>query len=165
MDADKTDHPKWWSNRFLKLPIWLWIAIATIGLMGSIGAGDDSTTTASNPTLSPGTSTSGTTLTPDTKPSQSTDDPTELNLAGGNDPEDFLMPNVVCMNLQEAQDEIQDHGVFLSRSVDLTGQNRSQLIDSNWIVLEQTPAPGTKVAEGEAVLGVVKIDESTRGIC
>lgn len=90
---------------------------------------------------------------------------TNVNIAGGNNPEDYLMPNVVCMNLQEAQDEIQDRGVFYSRSVDLSGQDRNQIIDSNWIVLEQTPAPGTKITEGDAILGVVKIGESTRGIC
>ena len=90
---------------------------------------------------------------------------TELSLAGGNDPEDFLMPDVVCMNLQEAQDEIQDRGVFLSRSQDLSGEDRSQLIDSNWIVLEQSPAPGTPIDEGDAVLGVVKIGEPTGGKC
>lgn len=97
--------------------------------------------------------------------SEVTQSTTELNLAGGNDPEDFLMPNVICMNLQEAQNEIQDHGVFYSRSQDLSGENRSQIIDSNWIVLEQTPAPGTKIGEGDAVLGVVKIGEPTNGIC
>ena len=57
---------------------------------------------------------------------------TNLNPLGGNDPEDFLMPNVVCMNLQEAQDEIQDHGVLYSKSKDASGRNRMQLNDSNW---------------------------------
>jgi len=94
-----------------------------------------------------------------------TESTTNLNIAGGNDPEDFLMPNVVCMNLQEAQDEIQDHGVFYSRSEDATGQGRMQIMDSNWIVIGQKPAVGTKIGEGDAVLSVVKIGESTRGIC
>lgn len=89
----------------------------------------------------------------------------EMNPFGGNDPEDFLMPDVVCMTLQEAQDEIQDHGVFLSRSEDATGQGRMQLIDSNWVVIGQSPKPGTKFGEGEALLRVVKIGESTGGIC
>ena len=47
------------------------------------------------------------------------------------------MPDVICMNLQDAQDEIQDHGVFLSGSVDATGQGRNQIIDSNWVVVDQ----------------------------
>ena len=91
--------------------------------------------------------------------------PNGVNPLGGSAPEDFLMPNVVCMNLQAAQDAIQDHGVFFSRSKDASGRNRSQLIDRNWIVIKQSPAPGKMIAEGDAVLSAVKIGESTGGIC
>jgi hypothetical protein len=83
----------------------------------------------------------------------------ELNLLGGDDPEDRLMPDVVCLDLQAAQDEIQDHGVFLSRSEDATGQGRRQLWDRNWVVVAQSPAAGEPIGEGEAVLSVVKDDE------
>ena len=69
------------------------------------------------------------------------------------------MPAVICLNLQEAQDEIQDHGVFLSRSEDATGNDRMQLNDSNWQVVAQYPDPGTPIGEGEAVLSVVKYGE------
>jgi beta-lactam-binding protein with PASTA domain len=69
------------------------------------------------------------------------------------------MPDVVCMNLQKAQNEIQDHGVFLSKSVDATGKGRRQLVDSNWIVVSQIPEPGEKIGERDAVLSVVKTDE------
>jgi hypothetical protein len=87
----------------------------------------------------------------------STDD--GLNPLGGDDPEDKLMPDVVCMNLQDAQDEIQDHGVFFSKSEDATGEGRRQIRDSNWIVVAQEPEPGEPVGEREAVLSVVKTDE------
>lgn len=73
------------------------------------------------------------------------------------------MPNVVCMNLQAAQNKIQAAGVFFSRSKDATGAGRRQLVDSNWVVIAQTPAAGSPVAEGEAVLSVVKIGEE--GAC
>ena len=56
--------------------------------------------------------------------------------------EDALMPNVVGMNLQDAQDLIQEHGVFLSLSEDATGQDRNQFIDSNWVVVGQNIEPG-----------------------
>ncbi len=69
------------------------------------------------------------------------------------------MPDVVCMGLQAAQDEIQDHGVFFSRSEDATGEGRMQIMDSNWIVVDQMPAPRSPIGEGEAILYVVKIDE------
>jgi len=88
-----------------------------------------------------------------------------VNPLGGHAPEDFLMPNVVCMNLQEAQDEIQDHGVFFSRSKDASGRNRSQFLDRNWVVVKQSPAPGKKIGEGDAMLSAVKIGESTGGRC
>lgn len=76
-----------------------------------------------------------------------------------------LMPNVVCMNLQAAQDEIQKYGVFFSRSSDATGMNRMQLFDRNWVVIKQSPKAGQPVTELEAVLSVVKIGESTGGVC
>lgn len=70
------------------------------------------------------------------------------------------MPNVVCMNLQDAQDRIQaETPVFYSSSFDATGQDRSQIVDSNWIVVSQTPEPGTPIGEGDANLGAVKYGE------
>lgn len=71
------------------------------------------------------------------------------------------MPRVVCMNLQDAQDTIQNAGVFFSRSEDATGQGRRQVLDRNWIVVAQTPTAGSPVDEGEAVLSVVKIGEDS----
>ena len=70
-----------------------------------------------------------------------------------------LMPDVRCMDLQYAQDTIQDAGVWLSRSVDATGEGRMQVMDRNWTVVAQTPAPGTPIGEGEALLSVVKDNE------
>ncbi|MGC4960870.1 PASTA domain-containing protein [Gordonia sp. DT101] len=74
--------------------------------------------------------------------------------------EPAIMPDVVCMNLQDAQNKIQDAGVFFSRSTDATGRGRSQILDRNWIVVAQTPDPGTPIGEGDAVLSAVKIGES-----
>lgn len=70
-----------------------------------------------------------------------------------------VMPDVMCQNLQDAQDEIQRAGVFFSRSDDASGQARSQVIDRNWVVVAQTPAAGESVGEMEAILSVVKTDE------
>jgi hypothetical protein len=49
--------------------------------------------------------------------------------------------------------------VFFSRSHDATGRDRMQLLDSNWQVVAQTPAPGTPIGELEAVLDVVEFGE------
>ncbi|TCN49852.1 hypothetical protein EV641_114135 [Rhodococcus sp. SMB37] len=70
-----------------------------------------------------------------------------------------IMPNVVCMDLQAAQDTIQAAGVFYSRSVDATGEGRAQVWDRNWVVVEQSPSAGAVIGEGDAVLSVVKEDE------
>ncbi|MFI1463235.1 PASTA domain-containing protein [Nocardia carnea] len=69
------------------------------------------------------------------------------------------MPDVVCMNLQDAQDRIQAAGVFFSRSEDATGAGRRQVMDRNWVVVAQTPAAGVPIGEADAVLSVVKIGE------
>lgn len=70
-----------------------------------------------------------------------------------------VMPEVICMDLQSAQNKIQDNGVFFSRSEDATGKARQQLWDRNWIVVAQRPAAGEPIGEGDAVLSVVKKGE------
>jgi hypothetical protein len=70
-----------------------------------------------------------------------------------------LMPDVVCLDLQSAQNAIQGVGVFFSRSVDATGNGRMQINDSNWLVVAQDPLPGTPIGEGDAVLAVIKFGE------
>ena len=76
-------------------------------------------------------------------------------------PAEPLMPDVMCMNLQDAQDLIQEQGVVLSLSQDATGQDRMQVLDSNWQVVGQFPVPGTPIDEGDAMLDVVKYGESS----
>lgn len=99
-------------------------------------------TTTAPPSTAPPTTAAPTTAPPTTPPPAS------------------IMPDVVCMNLQAAQDHIQEvTDVFYSRSEDATGQGRSQIVDSNWIVVGQTPEAGTPIGEGDAVLSVVKTDE------
>ncbi len=75
---------------------------------------------------------------------------------------DFVMPDLGGSDLQSAQDAVQELGVFYSVSHDLLG-SRNQVIDSNWIVCDQSVAPGERVtgdAEGQLDFGVVKREES-----
>lgn len=78
---------------------------------------------------------------------------------------DFVMPNLVSANLQDAQNEMQRLGVFFTISHDMTG-NRNQLLDANWQVCEQTPAAGVAVQglakdwEAKIDFGAVKLEES-----
>jgi hypothetical protein len=74
---------------------------------------------------------------------------------------DFLMPDLVGIDLQTAQDTVQANGVFFSVSHDLLG-TRNQVVDSNWIVCDQNVAPGQQVTgdvEGQIDFGVVKRGE------
>lgn len=115
---------------------------------------DPTTTESTSSTTSTTVATTTTTEAPTT-----TEPPPERNLLGGDDPEDRLMPDVVCFDLQAAQDEVQDHGVFFSRSEDASGDGRRQLWDRNWVVVDQDPAPGTPIGEGDAIFYVLKDDE------
>jgi hypothetical protein len=69
------------------------------------------------------------------------------------------MPDVVCLDLQTAQDLIQDQGVFFSKSVDASGQGRRQIIDSKWVVVAQNIQVGAPIDEGKVILTVSKEDE------
>ena len=55
------------------------------------------------------------------------------------------LPDVVGMNLQEAQDTLQAAGFYLISDRDATGQGRFQVFDRNWVVTQQKPAGGRKV--------------------
>jgi PASTA domain len=82
--------------------------------------------------------------------------------SGGDRNVNFTMPSVVGMDLQDAQDLMQDNGVLYSTSHDLLG-TRMQVLDSGWQVCTQTPAAGTQVTgnvEGRIDFGVVKRGES-----
>lgn len=75
-------------------------------------------------------------------------------------PETFIMPNVIGMNLQLAQDLLQSKGSYLVDQEDFKGLGRFQLIDSNWKVCSQAPAAGKRVLTSTLVtLSSVKLSE------
>ena len=78
-------------------------------------------------------------------------------------PASWVMPDLVGQTLQDAQNAIQsltDNGIFFTGSKDATGQNRSQVIDSNWMVCSQSVAAGTAITAGTRIeFGAVKLDE------
>lgn len=72
----------------------------------------------------------------------------------------FVMPRVVGMNLQLAQDLLQSKGSYGLFQEDHKGLNRFQVLDSNWKVCKQSPAPGKKVSTSNIVtLSSVKLTE------
>jgi beta-lactam-binding protein with PASTA domain len=73
-----------------------------------------------------------------------------------------VVPAVICMDLQKAQDALRKAGFYRLRSVDGLGQNRFQALDRNWVVIDQSVAAGTSPgALTEIVLTVVKYGEPT----
>jgi beta-lactam-binding protein with PASTA domain len=72
------------------------------------------------------------------------------------------VPNVVCKDLQSAQDTLQAAGFFNLGSEDATGQGRQQLVDRNWVVVGQSVAPGDRPDRGTHItLSAVKFGEPT----
>jgi len=72
----------------------------------------------------------------------------------------FVMPDLVGMNLQYAQDTLQSLGSYLMDQEDATTLDRFQVLDSNWQVCRQDPLPGEEVpVETIVTLWSVKLDE------
>ena len=75
--------------------------------------------------------------------------------------ETFVMPKLVGVNLQLAQDTLQSKGSYLMDQKDHKGLSRLQIFDSNWKVCAQSPAAGKKVPTSTiVVLSSVKLSES-----
>ncbi|MER7573629.1 hypothetical protein [Streptomyces sp. NPDC126514] len=76
------------------------------------------------------------------------------------DPETATLPDLVGQDLQAAQDEAQAAGFYLLDDQDASGQNRLQIMDRNWTVCSQEPAPGTHPTDTLVTLNAVKDDET-----
>lgn len=73
----------------------------------------------------------------------------------------FIMPNVIGMNLQFAQDLLQSKGSYLMDQTDAKGLGRIQIIDSNWKVCKQAPSAGQRISTATIVtLASVKLIEN-----
>jgi hypothetical protein len=73
-----------------------------------------------------------------------------------------VLPDVVCMDLQAAEDRLQQAGFANVRSTDGSGQARMQIIDRNWVVTAQSPPAGRRPPAGtRVVLTSVKHGEPT----
>jgi hypothetical protein len=73
--------------------------------------------------------------------------------------EAFKMPGLVGM--MDAQDKLQSLGSYMLDQQDATGLDRMQVLDSNWKVCSQDPAPGARVPSSATVsLASVKLSES-----
>lgn len=76
-------------------------------------------------------------------------------------PNDSVLPDVIGMDLQSAQDTLQAHDYRHLESIDDTGRGREQRWDRNWIVVDMSPEPGSRTpAAYEITLFVVKDGEA-----
>jgi hypothetical protein len=74
--------------------------------------------------------------------------------------DDGVVPNVVGIDHQLAQDTMQSAGFYNLSEEDATGANRMLIIDRNWVVVEQIPAAGSKAnADTTIILRSKKIGE------
>lgn len=72
-----------------------------------------------------------------------------------------VVPNVVCMDLQAAQDTLQSAGFYVLSSKDALG-DRHQILDRDWVVIGQSAAAGsTAFPTTKITLTVVKYGEPT----
>lgn len=141
------------AETLLKKSVLLTLVIVMVGSLSSCGGGGSSAAVEATTTTA---QKSTTTMAPTTTVAQTTVPPTTQAPKAPS-----IMPSVVGMNLQDAQDLIQTTGVFFSKSSDCTGRDRMQILDRDWQVVAQTPAAGAEFGENEAVLGVVKYGESS----
>lgn len=72
---------------------------------------------------------------------------------------DIVVPDVVGEDHQLAQDKMQAAGLYNLSEEDVSGQDRSMLIDRNWEVVEQQPAAGTRVNEDATIILRSKKDD------
>ena len=71
-----------------------------------------------------------------------------------------VVPNVVGINHQLAQDTMQAAGFYYLTEEDATGQGRLLINDRNWVVVTQSPEGGTTAAlDTKIVLRSKKIGE------
>ena len=72
------------------------------------------------------------------------------------------VPDVICMDLQAAQDALQAAGFYNLGSEDGSGQGRMQILDRDWVVIAQSvPAGATPSPLKRIVLASVKYGEPT----
>jgi hypothetical protein len=109
------------------------------------------------------TTTSSTVATTTTASTATTEPPTTapaISTPTTSAPAKIAIPDVVGKDLQLAQDTLQAAGFYHLTSHDSTGQNRLQVLDRNWVVTDQTPAAGTRVAADQLIdLGARKFTD------
>lgn len=122
--------------------IWCVAAVSLCVALGLAGCADEGTDEPAAPTTVTVTTAVSTVVPP---PPTVTESP-DVEGQG-----EIVVPNVIGKNHQSAQDTMQDAGLFNLSEEDATGQGRLLLWDRNWVVVSQSPAPGTRVREDATI--------------
>ncbi|GAA2754676.1 hypothetical protein [Actinopolymorpha rutila] len=77
----------------------------------------------------------------------------------GPGPSAALLPNLVGMGLQSAQEAARGAGFADLTSHDALGRGRRQILDRSWRVCSQSPAPGRWTKDSPVDLGAVRLEE------
>lgn len=145
-----------WQKKRVIIPAAVVVALFGIGALGNQGK-DNTAAQPASPAASSQPAESPSVQPSEPPESQATETPEEEGST-------FTMPDLVGKNLQEAQNELQALGSDVLEQEDASGQERSQIIDSNWKVCTQAPAAGQEVPTSTTVtLSSVKKDEYCPG--
>jgi beta-lactam-binding protein with PASTA domain len=71
-------------------------------------------------------------------------------------PDEIVVPDAVGKNYQQAQDLWRAAGLIVMPADDATGANRIPILDSNWYVVAQSPAAGSKVAYNSEITATIR---------
>ena len=71
-------------------------------------------------------------------------------------PSSVLVPNAIGKDYQTAQDLWRAAGLHVAPAIDALGAHRVAVLDSNWVVLSQSPAPGSSVPTDTAITATIK---------
>ena len=67
-----------------------------------------------------------------------------------------MVPNALGKDYQTAQDLWRAAGLHVMPAIDALGAHRVAVLDSNWVVLSQSPAPGSSVPPDTAITATIK---------
>ncbi|WP_051684248.1 PASTA domain-containing protein [Blastococcus sp. URHD0036] len=135
--------------------------LVLVAAAGSACSKEDDDPVVSSASAAEGSSTSAAAAPPVTSDTATAPAPAPAPSSAVDPGVDFVMPDLVGLDLQTAQNQVQTNGVFLSVSHDLLG-SRNQVVDSNWMVCTQNIPAGQQVTgdvEGSIDFGVVKREE------
>jgi hypothetical protein len=71
-------------------------------------------------------------------------------------PSSVLVPNAIGKDYQTAQDLWRAAGLHVTPAIDALGAHRVAVLDANWVVLSQSPAPGSSVPMDTAITATIK---------